>query len=73
VFVLCRLERNAIHRAGNGAKMAGNAAFFAVRVAAENNAALVPGRKVRLLLRVLDGHPWLEHVQKYIPERSYNA
>lgn len=55
VFGFSFLQRDATHRAGHGAQVAGYAAFFAIGVAGQDDAATVTRRQIDLLLGVLQG------------------
>ena len=50
VLVFRRLKRDAVHRAGDRAQIARDAALAAIRIAREDDAAALPGRQVRLSL-----------------------
>src|SRR3974390_2574137 len=73
VFVLCRLQRDAIDRAGNRAQVARHTALTAVRIARKNDPASVARREIRLLLRILNGDSFLEGMEKNVPNRPKYA
>ena len=56
VFVLRRLERDAVHRAYGGAEVAAYAAFPAVRITRENDAPAVTRGQVGFLFGILHRH-----------------
>src|SRR6185437_8245315 len=67
MLVFRGLESDAIHRAGGRAEITCHAAFFSVRIAAQDDAAAPAWRDVGLLVRVLDRLPAPEHMQKDDP------
>src|SRR5262245_41317808 len=53
-WIFCRLQRDAVHRTGDRAKITGHTPFAAVRIARENDSAAVTRSQVGLLVRILD-------------------
>src|SRR5579871_3238952 len=72
-IVLRGLQGDAIDGAGHRAQIAGHASLPAFGITRENDAPAVARREVGLLLRVLDGHPPPEGVQKNVPQGSNYA
>ena len=70
VFIFRRLQRDAIHRASDAHRVAGNASLAAIRIARENDPPPVAWRQIRLLFRILDRYPPLKGVEKHVPDRS---
>src|SRR6267142_1699079 len=73
VFVLRRLQCDAIDRTGNRAQVARHTALTAIRIARKNDPAAVARREIRLLLRILNGDSFLEGVEKNVPNRPKYA
>src|SRR5487761_117807 len=67
VLVFGGLQGDAIHRAGYGAEIAGNAPLAALRITRKNDPAPIAWRQIGLLFRILDRHTRLKTVQEDVP------
>jgi hypothetical protein len=61
------LQVDTVARADRGAEMAGDAAFFSVRVPREDDAAAIAGGEFGFLFRILDGFRAVEQMQEGQP------
>src|SRR5262249_51682022 len=67
-LVFGRLERDAVHRAGDRAEVAGHTAFAPIGIPRQNDPAPVARREVGLLLGILNGDAPLKRVEKDVPD-----
>src|SRR3984957_1343180 len=65
-----RLDRNRLSRANRLAQLAGDASLLAIRIAAKRMLSTEAGAKRRLLMRIVERRPGLEHVADRQPERG---
>jgi hypothetical protein len=68
VFVFGSLKRNAVHRAGSGAKITGHAPFVHIRIPGQHNPSPVTGRQIWFYLGILHRFRLVEEVKESQPD-----